>query len=125
MARPVQQRQGLTLVEVMLALGVIAIALLTGVELMGGVVRAQADLSAGAKLEQRMMAARIALEEIPAADVALGTALGGELALGDDAYVRAAGDSPYPDSSLPLELIIKDEAGGVMLRVPALKLKEL
>lgn len=120
-----QIHHGLTLVEVMLALMILGLGILTGVELMARVVAAQAPKSTWESLEPRIIAARQRLAELPydqvAAQVALGSLTFDDLSA---KFVSGSQPSPYPQQALALSLQLTDASGSVVMSIPTLKIKD-
>lgn len=120
-------KRALTLVEVMLALGILAVGILTGVELMARVVAAQSPQNTWSTWEPRVMQARQRVEAMSYADVNAQLLLG-EISFNDlNVSIAAAAnenDNPHPESSRSLVLKVKDTNGSVAATLPMLKIKE-
>jgi len=117
---------GLTLVEVMLALVILAVGVLAGVELMARIVAAQNPPGIWQSWEPRIIEARKRISEMSYADVSSQTS-NGEISMEDLSVSIAAGDeseNPSPDNAQALILKIKDPSGNVVASLPMLKIKE-
>ena len=114
----------MTLLEVMLALAVIAVAMMAGLEMMARVVASQNGGSRWSAWERKLRAARDTVNETSAPEVEAKVANGGVWQM-PEASVRASAEKvPYPDTAIPLLVRLEDAAGEKLAEVGMLKVKE-
>jgi Tfp pilus assembly protein PilV len=122
--KPVSKR-ALTLVETILALVVLSLGVLAGVELMAQITATDAQQNVWSGWENRLMQARARIEAMSQADFDAQTNNGGKIMMEDLNISAQKGDeaqNPYPASCTTVKLNILDNSGNTFVTLPMLKI---